>query len=243
MNASESVRDLYARLIEGDIGVLSCFCERATVDSPLGGRQLPPEFVAETRAWLARHGASQESERTTTTARRVVHELTLRLTVDGKECELPVMLVADIAEDCVRDLRVYHSTWPLYGSHELRHPIFHSYHTEDELLEPVASYHVALWDGDAEKADAQFEPDGTAREPAGESYAHSGADRTDWYRRILAKGGIKLHLGAVTDDGETTVIEFCVDEGAGKLCPSRLARQRTREDRAGRSSRRGSMMM
>jgi hypothetical protein len=220
MDTIDLVRDLYPRLIEGDIGVLSSFNERATVDSPLGGRQLPPEFVGETRAWLARHDASMEPGITTVADRRVAHELTLQLTIEGHECELPLLLIADLDGDSIRDLRIYHSTWPLYGSHEVRHPILHSYHEAIDLAEPVASYHQAVWDGDAEKADAQFEPDGTVREPSGSKYAHSGSDRTDWYRRILSKGGIKLHVGAVTDDGTTTVFEFLVDQWGGEHLPS-----------------------
>lgn len=217
MDVTEIVRTLYPRLIDGDIGVFGSFCERATVDSPLGGKQLPPEFVAETRAWLDTHSARTEEIRTTSTPDRVAHELTLWLSIDGEERELPVMIVADVDENCVRDLRVYHSTWPLTGTHRLRTPIM-EYRLSERPAEPVGTYHDALSTGDAAAADGVFEPDGTVREPAGSAYTHAGADRTAWYRAVLRDGPIKLHLGTITDDGTTVVFEFLADWwGAGPM--------------------------
>jgi hypothetical protein len=229
MDASQSVRDLYPRLIDGDIGVLTSFCERATVDSPLGGRQLPPEFVAETRAWLSRHSARFADLRTIVTPERIVHELTLWLSVEGRVCELPIMLIADIDGECIRDLRIYHSTWPLYGHHELRHAVLHNYDLAEEPAEPVGTYHRALAAGDAATADSVFEPDGVVREPSGAEYSHSGLERTAWYQRILSDGGIRLHLGSITDDGETVVFEFLADQwGSERLPPQAGAAAYTR---------------
>jgi hypothetical protein len=218
MSAKETVLELYPRLIDGDIGVLSSFCARATVDSPLGGKQLPPEFIAETRAWLAAHDARVQGVDTTEVPGRIVHEITVLLAVDGNECELPIMLIADIDGDCIRDLRVYHSTWPLYGTHEERHGVLNYYTLAELPAEPVGSYHAALQAGDASAADAAFEADGEVREPSGSAYIHSGADRTAWYERILSEGGITLHLGSITDDGSTVVFEYLADKwGSGKM--------------------------
>jgi len=220
MPARETVLELYPRLIDGDIAVLGSFCERATVDSPLGGKQLPPEFIAETRAWLAAHDARAADIGTVEVPGRVIHELTLWLAIDGHECELPVMLIADIDGDCVRDLRVYHSTWPLYGTHEIRHGVLNYYNITEHPAEPVGAYHAALEVGDAAAADATFEPDGVVREPSGSAYSHAGADRAAWYQRILADGGITLHLGSITDDGTTVVFEFLADRwGHDKMPP------------------------
>jgi hypothetical protein len=219
MQATEVVTDLFPRLIDGDIGVLSSFCERATVDSPLGGRQLPPEFIAETRAWLGRHNARVAALHTLETPDRVVHEISLTLAIEGRDVQLPVMLIADIDDECIRDLRVYHSTWPLTGRHEVRHPVLDTYDLAEQPAEPVGAYHRAVWDGDADAADCVFAADGIVREPAGDRYAHQGADRTTWYRRILADGGIKLHLGSITDDGRTVVFEFLVDRWGSEQLP------------------------
>jgi hypothetical protein len=220
MPARATVLELYPRLIAGDIGVLASFCERATVDSPLGGKQLPPEFVAETRAWLDAHEAHVADVRTTETPGRVVHEITLWLEFDGNECELPIMLIADIAGGCIRDLRIYHSTWPLYGTHEQRHGVLAFYNMAQRPAEPVGSYHDALTAGDAAAADATFEPDGVVREPSGSAYAHTGAERTAWYERILSDGGITLHLGSITDDDETLVFEYLADKWGSQKMPA-----------------------
>jgi hypothetical protein len=229
MDAMATVRDLYPRLIDGDIGLLSSFCERATIDSPLGSKQLPPEFFAETRAWLSHHSARVVDLRTMETPERVIHELTLWLVIDGHDCELPVMLIADISDECIRDLRIYHSTWPLTNTHLVRHPVLDNYHIAEHPAEPVGTYHRALYDGNAAVVDSVFETDGVVREPAGSSYSHSGADRTAWYARILADGGIKLHLGSITDDGETVVFEFLVDKwGSERLTPQAGAAAYTR---------------
>jgi hypothetical protein len=218
MDATMSVVTLYPRLIDGDIGVLSAFGDRATVDSPLGGHQQPPEFVAEARAWLDVHAATVEDVATTVTPERIAHEFVLCVPVDEKRVELPVMLVADIADDCIRDLRIYHSTWPLSGRHQVRPPLM-QYTLSSTPAEPVGSYHQALADGDAGGADDVFEADGTVREPAGAIYAHSGAARLRWYRMILSDGPLPLKLGTITDDGETVIFEYEVEQWGSTAIP------------------------
>jgi hypothetical protein len=220
METYESVRDLYPRLVDGDIGVLSSFGERATVDSPLGGRQLPPEFVAETRAWLARHDASCTLGRAIVTESRVAQELTLTLSLDGQACELPVLLVADIDGEDVRDLRIYHSTWPLNGHHGVRHPVFNAYDADlgsgtmaQELVEAIAA-------GDAHSADELFALDGAVTDARGAQYAHAGSERTAWLGRVLADGGWGIRLGAVADDGGSFVAEFLVDRIGAHAVPA-----------------------
>lgn len=218
MDSTLSVVTLYPRLIDGDIGVLSAFGDKATVDSPLGGHQQPPEFVAETRAWLDVHEATVEDVSTTVTPERIVHEFVLSVAIDGTRRELPVMLVADIADDCIRDLRVYHSTWPLTGRHAVRPPLM-QYGLTARPAEPVGTYHEALAEGDAEKADSVFEPGGAVREPAGAEFVHAGADRSSWYRAILSSGPLPLKLGTVTDDGETLIYEYEADRWGASAIP------------------------
>jgi hypothetical protein len=219
---SKVARDLstlYERLVIGDAGAVAAFGGKATVDSPYGGKQQPPEFVAETHAWLERHNARVDSVHTLQTPDRVVHELVLHLTIDDNDTELPVMLVADVEDEEIRDLRVYHSTWPVSGSHMIRRPIMH-YSLSDRPPEPVGTYHDALSEGDADKADACFETDGCVREPAGGPWVYCGEKRTEWYRMILSQGPIVLHLATITDDGETVVYEYMADQwGQAKMTP------------------------
>jgi hypothetical protein len=219
MDVTESLRMLYPRLIAGDAGAIAVFDVRATVDSPMWGRQQPAEFLAETRGWLERHAATSEEVHTVTTPERVIHEVSLHVDVDGTVTEVPVMLVADVAGDRVRDLRVYHSTWPLTGKHSLRGPLTSlDYSLARRPPEPVGTYHEALSDADAAAADAVFEPSGKVREPAGGPWEYAGPDRTDWYRMVLSDGPIVLHLATISDDGETVVYEYMADRwGAGPM--------------------------
>ena len=239
MDVADAVRTLYQRMIDGDGALVADLDARATVDSPLGGRQQPPEFLAETRAWLDAHRARANDIQTVVTPERVIHELELRLDVDGEERVLPLMLIADVGDGCIRDLRVYHSTWPLSGRHEVRPPLM-QYALTQRPGEPVGTYHEALAAADAEAADAVYEPSGTVREPAGGEWVYGGADRTAWYRMVLSDGPIVLHLGTITDDGETVVYEYMVDRwgrepiapqagaaayqrgASGKLCSARI---------------------
>jgi len=239
LGVTEDLRTLYPRLIDGDMSVVAAFVDKATADSPLGCKQQPAEFASETRAWLQHHTARSEQVHTIVTPERVIHELTLHLTLDGEGREVPVMLIADVENDHIRDLRVYHSTWPLTGKHAVRPPMM-QYALTERPPEPVGSYHEALMQGDAEKADAQFEPDGCVREPAGGPWVYCGPARTEWYRDILSIGPIVLSLGTITDDGETVVYEYMADRwgpepmtpqagaaayqrgASGKLCSARI---------------------
>ena len=238
MDVADSLRGLYPGMIEGERD-LAAFDDRAIVDSPLGGKQDPREFMTETGRWLEHHSARSEQVHTTVTPQRVIHELDLTLDVDGIETDVPVMLVADVAGDRIRDLRVYHSTWPLTGRHPVRRPIM-QYTLTDRPPEPVGTYHEALGNADAAAADEVFEADGSVREPAGGEWVYRGPDRTEWYRMVLSQGPIVLHLGTITDDGETVVYEYMADRwgeapmtpqaGAaayqrgpsGKLCSARI---------------------
>jgi ketosteroid isomerase-like protein len=228
MDISTGVRGLYARLAEGDIGVLGLFCRNATVDTPIMGRQEPPEFVVETRAWLERHDARVRDVRTTETPTRIAHEIVLDVRQGDETVQLPVMVVADVEGDCIRDLRVYHSTWPLTGSHAVRSPLM-AYDATERPAEPVGSYHDALARGDAAAADAAFEPEGSVREPAGTAHEHTGPERTEWYESILGDGPLPLRLGTIADDGTTVVFEYLVDRwGSHELAPQAGAAAYTR---------------
>lgn len=219
MDAATRVVSLYPRLIDGDVGVLAVFANKATIDSPLMGHHQPPEYVGETRAWLSAHSARVQDGTTVVTPERIIHEFVLCVNIEGEDKELPVMLVADIDdEDYIRDLRIYHSTWPLTGSHQVRSPLL-QYALTQRPPEPVGAYHDALAAGDAAAADAVFEPDGSVREPAGSAYAHSGEDRRAWYQTILSDGPLPLRLGTITDDGVTVVYEYEVEQWGSTRIP------------------------
>jgi hypothetical protein len=136
LDANQNLRDLYPRLIEGDASVIGVFTSKATVDAPLTGKQLPPEFIAETRAWLDYHAARVTQVADVLTPGRAAHEFVLTLDIDGEQRELPIMLVAELDGERIRDLRVYHSTWPVTGRHELRRPLM-DYHLSEPLPDSI----------------------------------------------------------------------------------------------------------
>ena len=220
MDSVGCVQNLYPSLIAGDVGsVLPCFGMKATIDTPSGGKQLPPEWVSDERSWLAAHSAEVDSASTIVTESRIAHEIVLTLRIDGKAVGLPVLLVADIAEDSIRDLRIYHSTWPLSGRHIERGPILEP-DANVELAEPVASYEKALAAGDVDALQALFEDDGYVREPAGDAYKHVGEAREEFYGPLRTSGGVPLKVVTVTDDGYLIAIEYICDEWGGTRLPA-----------------------
>jgi hypothetical protein len=219
MSVADTLRNLYPNVTAGDIGaVLTSFDRKATVDSPLGGKQTPTQWIASEGSWLRAHDARIDDADTVSTPERIAHELILSVTIDGAEREIPVLLVADVADEAIRDLRIYHSTWPINGSHMVRSPVLNC----DRSLvpaEPVAAYEKALAEGDASAIDGLFEPDGYVREPAGADYAHAGKDRSQWYATILGGGPLPLKLCTITDDGARVVIEYTGDEWGRRPIP------------------------
>lgn len=214
------VEAIYPRLLAGEPrGVLPGFSTRARVDSPLRGKQEPMEWALDESAWLAAHEARGVVLGSAATERRVAHELTLWVTVGDTERELPVLLVADSDEDQIRDLRVYHSTWPLTGGHVVRGPLRES-DPSSRCPEPVASYEAALLAGDVDRIHALFEPDGYVREPAGSAYKHVGPAREDFYGPLRTAGGVRLTNVTCTDDGVSVFAEYLCDEWGGTRVPA-----------------------
>lgn len=215
MCATDDIRQLYPRLIAGELaGVMLAFRDRATVDSPLGGKQAPMEWMTEQRAWLEEHGARCVEVNTVTGEAGVSHELMLWLTAEGTTFELPVLLVADLADGRIAHLRVYHSTLPLTGRRAPRRPLM-EYREPAHLDALVSRFFAAL--GCGKGADAFFEPEGYVRESAGPDDSYRGDDRRRFFAGLLAGGGVRIMPGNVVDDGSTAVVEYLLarDDGRG----------------------------
>ncbi|HEX5830338.1 MAG TPA: nuclear transport factor 2 family protein [Gemmatimonadaceae bacterium] len=202
-------------LLAGDVSALrALFTGEPLVDDPLAGRvegrAAVDAYIASMRRWLAEHDARPHPVASTVTTRRAVDEVELKLLSGGAQVALPVAVVADLDQDRVRAVRVYHSLWPLGGRHAVRAPLLAT--RAYVLPEPVASYQHALAAGDVEAVVATFEPDGVAREPSGGQYTHRGADALRAYYASLfaAGGGIPLGHCTVTDDGVRCAVEYVV---------------------------------
>jgi hypothetical protein len=224
--SADPTESYLARLIAGDrAGLAAGFAGEPAIDDPLGGRVRGAaafdRFLTERQAWLGQRAARVTLGRVTRGAERTVVEAMLDLREDNRKIALPVAVVGDRAPNGrVRALRVYHSTWPLTGKHQVRAPLLPAAPALP-LTGAVAAYQRALAAGDVEGILATFEPDGYFREPSGGIYVHRGpAELRAFMTQILGAGGIGLEHATRTDDGVVAAIEFnAVSFGARRLAP------------------------
>jgi hypothetical protein len=177
-------------------------------------------YVVATREWFLESTAgATEPVRVTRTPERFIEEVSVKL--KGDHPELPIAVVGDLAEDGrLRAIRVYHSLWPLTGTHEVRSPLLPPDPTI-KLKGTPADYQRGLATGDAEAVIAAFEPDGVVREPSGGPFTYAGEAHHRVYGLMFAHGGgIPLEFCTVTDDGVACGIEYtCVRWGKDSIPP------------------------
>jgi hypothetical protein len=212
---------------EPDALIRSFAREQPVLDDPrvgrLEGAGAFSAFVADQVTWLRERDAVVENVALTRTQIRTVEEVVLHLlAADGRRIELPVAIVTDRNPDrTLKTIRVYHSMWPLTGSHIVRSPLLPkdpSLHAEGT----PGDYQRALAEGALAGIVATFEPDGYAREPSGGAYLHHGAEGLGtFYAHMFANdGGIPLEHCTITDDGVRCAVEYnCVRWGATDLPP------------------------
>jgi hypothetical protein len=169
-------------------------------------------YVIDTKAWLTERNITVEDVTLVVEERRGFGEVVLHLDGESGQVALPVAEVADREPDRrIKELRIYYSSWPLTGRHANRPPVLQP---DPALRESdvVAEYQRALAAGDVDAIVATFEPDGYAREPAGGSHVHRGADGLRaFYEQLFSNdGGIPLEHCAVIDDGRTCMFEYNV---------------------------------
>lgn len=195
--------------------ILSLFAGEPLIDDPRSGRIAGSEavavFVASQAQWMRDHKVEIEPLRTTVGSGLSVAESLARLTVDGKRTELPIAVVGDETHGGLREIRVYHSNWPLEGRHLLRPPIV----GEDRALvipDIVGAYMEALDAGNLVGSMAVFEPTGYFREPSGGIHIYRGPEGIrQAYGAFYAVGGIHLRHCSVIDDGVACGVEFIAD--------------------------------
>ena len=169
-------------------------------------------FVSDTHAWLEQRHAAVDDIEHVVTERRGFEEVVLHLDGQSGRIAIPVTIIADRRPDRrIHELRVYYSTWPLTGRSASRPPLLQP---DTELRPPdvVAGHQHALVAGDIDAILAAFEPDGYAREPAGDQYLHRGPDRLrEFYRRWLSNAsGVSLEQCALTDGPHACALEYNV---------------------------------
>jgi len=208
MSVINEVQNLYSNLISGNLAAATlAFYEKATVDSPLGGKQAATEWITEQRSWLQEHEARCVEVNTVTAEIGVSHEPMLWLTIGKDTLELPVLLVTDAEQNRIAHLRVYHSTLPITGRRHLRKPLMeYDSHTEADPL--LAQLMNALSRGDRAAADQLFEPEGYVRESGGPQDSFIGENRHRFFADLLGHGCVRMKVGSVVDDGSTAVVEY-----------------------------------
>lgn len=195
-----------------------------TIEDPTSGRISGRDAV---RAYVAAEELRASAERrrwrgaaVTGGTRRSAGEFVCELWNAGARVELPVAVVRETTPDGVA-LRIYHSTYPLTGTHRVRPPMLPldpALHASDI----VGEYFAALAAGDAGRIVATFAPDGYFREPSGAHYTYRGHTALSaLYRRFFAAGGgIALEHCTLIEDGIRSALEFnCVGWGRHALPP------------------------
>jgi hypothetical protein len=140
-----------------------------------------------------------------------VEEVVLHLVGDdGVSVELPVGIVTDRNSDrTINAIRVYHSMWPITGSHQVRDPLLPR---NPNIVVPdvVGQYQLALAAGNLEGVLATYEDDAYACEPSGGRYVYRGKEklREVYSFQFANGGGIPLEHCSVTDDGTRCAVEY-----------------------------------
>jgi SnoaL-like domain len=218
MGTQSNLTETYlAALIAGDTSALSAgFAGEPAVYDPLDGdikgTAAFERFLVERKAWLAQRGAQLEPVRTTRNDQRTVFEALLHLHLPEKPekgVEVPIAVVGEhAANGQVSAIRVYHSLWPLFGSHRVRPPLL-PLDPNAHVTDVIAKYQAALARDNTDAIVNTFEPDGYFREPAGGEYIYRGhAQLHDFMKSLLDSGGIILEHCTITDDGVACAIEF-----------------------------------
>ncbi len=200
----------------GDVeAVLSLFPEEPVIDDPrsgrVAGREAVAAFVDSQARWMREHDVEIEPARTTVGRGLSLTESLARLTVDGRRTELPFAVVAETSGGALRQIRVYHSNWPLEGRHRLRAPILPA---DPDLVIPdiVGAYMEALAAGNLAGSEAVFESTGYFREPSGGIHVYRGTEGIrEAYGAFFKVGGIHLRHCTVIDDGVVCGVEFIAD--------------------------------
>jgi hypothetical protein len=214
-------------LLSGELDALvGSFAGEPEVHHPffgrIKGRRAFEAYVAETNAWFAQRNVTVEEVALVLTEERGCEEVILHYDGDGGRVDLPFAMVADHrSRGRLDEVRIYFSSWPRTGRHTTRPPVLQR---DPDVRESdvVGEYQRALAAGDADAIVATFEPDGYAREPAGDRYVHRGREGLRaFYRQLFSNGGgIPLEHCAVVDDGRACALEYNVVRwGRSELAP------------------------
>jgi hypothetical protein len=220
-----TIHNFYGWLQNGEAQkLLSLFKGQPFLDTVLDGvvkgREAVINYLREQHSWLSENVEYIEPVGLTVGAERLVSEIVLYLKRDSKIVDLPVVVVADLADESVTAIRIYHSTWPVNGGHIVRTPTI-TVREDLSLPAPVATYLKALETSNREALFGLLEETTTVREPSGNRFKHVGiAPLREFYAAPLSAGTVPLRPCLVTFDGTRCALEYIWDQlGELKFTP------------------------
>jgi ketosteroid isomerase-like protein len=243
---ADPVRQYFSALNSGDSRDLETVWpgEVVVYDPRLGeirGHKQLRQFIRTSQNWLAERHARTETMAVTTANGRAVVELLAHLSIDGRDVDWPVAVVAESRDDRSVMFRTYGSLLPIEGQRSVRPVILTAAFPPEPAIAPepafppepalaaapvhagdvVGRYFAAVEAGDVEAAVRTFEADGYVRDPAGPQAIHRGAaELRSFFAAQFSAGGIGLQQCAQTDDGVRCAVEYnCVRWGTRDLPP------------------------
>ncbi len=218
------LRGFFSLIREGKgEGIIPFLSENAYVDDPLfghfSGLDSFEDFIFLERNWLSAYGTAIEPAGYVFTSSEAALEYEFRMEENGRMIELPVAVAASLEKDSLDSLRIYYSTWPVYGNHRVRAPVLPE-NRNLKLPEILGKYMKAISGSDAGQVVELFEDGGYVREPAGNRYRHSGLNELrDFYDNAISGGGIPLKHCSAVSGGSTVAVEYFFNQWNGIQIP------------------------
>jgi len=220
MNAKDLIKK-YFSIEKKDIDALFLLLkENSSIFTPndgfIKGRDSIKLFMLNEKEWLNKKEAKVELFNVIDTDERLIMEFQIFYPDHNKKIEVPVVAVIEIESDYIKNIRLYHSNWPITGKHKIINPILEPV---DNLEEPaiIIQYMTALKNADKEIMLSLFEENAYVQEPSGLKFRHLGPKgRDEFYSAAFIKGGIPLKHCTATYDGTYFAVEYVFDEWGSK---------------------------
>lgn len=221
---AEALQHFYEYLGAGDVEALvQIFRGEPALDTPLDGAVVGHDafctFVAAQQRWLHEHQAAPRVFNLIDASERVVVEFVIDMQQAGSIFDLPVALVAERSGEQVQSIRLYHSTWPLTGTHMVRPPLLRRPATPPHEPALIQAYIAALREPNKALLLALYVDEGYVREPSGSQFKHAGPEGRAAFYAGLDVGGVVLHHCTATSDAKSYAVEYICDEWATTRLP------------------------
>lgn len=221
MNIKEILKQYLTVLKKEDIENLSSLLNnKSTLYMPLDGliygRDNITKYIIKQKDWLNVKNARVEIFNIIDIKNRIIIELTIFYEKGEKTIELPFIVVIDINNNIITNIRLYHSSLPTTGKHNVIKPILKP---DNNLVEPdiITEYSKGIKKADKDLVLSLFEDGAYVQEPSGSKYKHKGREAlNEFYSYILSKGGVSFNHCTATFDGKHFVVEYIIDEWGDK---------------------------